>query len=433
MTTKIELILTSKGCNIISTKEINNNFLVHYKCSCGNITQTDSSNIYKTGWSGCKKCAGKRKTNYTNFKQAQTIFQEQGELLPEQEYVNSRTKLNYKCSVCKKEAFISLSDFKRGRKGCNTCKTGKEFLTLEEIENYPENVNETGEIWKRIEGGWISSFGIAKNLKGKLLTICPTKYRYRINGKHQYVSRLMAKAFKIEGYEKLKSQKYVVSFNDDNNTNFNLKNLYVNEKSNVTSKNGSKSRKSEKFKNTLKETLEDYKDIESVIVNLLPHHTIFKNGKIWNENRFLTFSKSGKYEQMCLVKKAYKVHRLVCFAFNFLPDKSKYEDYKDLQVNHIDGNTLNNDASNLEWVTQSENILHAYQTGLNKKLRKVLQYNIDTLEFISEHPSIAEASRLTGVPEHRIRYVCQNCDIMSKSKYWWEFDNPEETEEYSKK
>jgi hypothetical protein len=51
-------------------------------------------------------------------------------------------------------------------------------------------------------------------------------------------------------------------------------------------------------------------------------------------------------------------HRLV--AEYFCPVTKDSTD-----VNHIDGNKLNNDASNLEWCTRSENILHAYATGLN--------------------------------------------------------------------
>ena len=50
------------------------------------------------------------------------------------------------------------------------------------------------------------------------------------------------------------------------------------------------------------------------------------------------------------------VHRLVANAF-----VSGKED--NLVVNHIDGNKLNNDASNLEWVTQSYNVEHGFMLG----------------------------------------------------------------------
>lgn len=55
--------------------------------------------------------------------------------------------------------------------------------------------------------------------------------------------------------------------------------------------------------------------------------------------------------------KAAKVHRLVAELFVPNPQGLK-------EVNHKDGNKLNNCADNLEWCTRSENIRHAYAAGL---------------------------------------------------------------------
>lgn len=53
------------------------------------------------------------------------------------------------------------------------------------------------------------------------------------------------------------------------------------------------------------------------------------------------------------------IHRLLGFAFISNPLNKAF-------INHKDGNKLNNDLNNLEWVTHSENMLHAYNTGLLK-------------------------------------------------------------------
>ena len=53
------------------------------------------------------------------------------------------------------------------------------------------------------------------------------------------------------------------------------------------------------------------------------------------------------------------VHRLVANTF--------FDgDHSNLQVNHIDGNKKNNFVGNLEFVTGSENVKHAYDTGIRK-------------------------------------------------------------------
>ena len=68
------------------------------------------------------------------------------------------------------------------------------------------------------------------------------------------------------------------------------------------------------------------------------------------QRRFVTLRYSG-------IRKVVTVHRLVAGAF-LDPEDGRAE------VNHIDGDPLNNDISNLEYVTHAENMDHAVRIGL---------------------------------------------------------------------
>ena len=97
-------------------------------------------------------------------------------------------------------------------------------------------------------------------------------------------------------------------------------------------------------------------------------------------------------------QKRFKIHRLVAEHFIENPDPKKKT-----FVNHIDGNKLNNNKENLEWVTPRENNLHYYQKVQKKKRERktCLPIPVDVFtikgDFIGSFRSMKNASENTGV------------------------------------
>lgn len=84
-------------------------------------------------------------------------------------------------------------------------------------------------------------------------------------------------------------------------------------------------------------------NVLAVVVN---KQTGYKAVSLWKDNKGQTRT----------------VHRLV--ATTYIPNPNNLP-----EVNHIDGNKLNNQVDNLEWVTRSSNMQHAYNVGLHKQTK----------------------------------------------------------------
>lgn len=89
-----------------------------------------------------------------------------------------------------------------------------------------------------------------------------------------------------------------------------------------------------------------------------------KNYKRQGYEKILKQSVNGRgyYYVLISTKNKYKnllIHKEVAKAF--IDNKNNYTD-----VNHKDGNKLNNNVENLEWCSRSYNITHAYKNGLKK-------------------------------------------------------------------
>ena len=165
------------------------------------------------------------------------------------------------------------------------------------------------------------------------------------------------------------------------------------------------------------------KSLDRIVIHKNRLHKQRKKGKILkpsiNHKGYLTVDlrKQG-------LRKQFFVHRLVGMMFiDNLNNKP--------QINHKDGNKLNNNVNNLEWVTNKENIKHAFDVGLRKppmkgkfgknhnRSKSIIQKDKND-NFIKEFESISEAHNKTKINLGNIHSAC--CGrYKSAGGYKWEY------------
>lgn len=164
-------------------------------------------------------------------------------------------------------------------------------------------------------------------------------------------------------------------------------------------------------------------------------HNIRGNSSYLTREHILKPSiRNGYYfVDLCKNRKQNKVsiHRVV--ALTFIPNIENKS-----QINHINGNKLDNRVDNLEWCTCAENIKHSFEIGLRNvekikdnmrklgksKAKRVIQYD-KNMNFIKEWESATKAGKDLHIFQQSI-VACLKGRTKTAGKYIWKYKQMED-------
>ena len=145
---------------------------------------------------------------------------------------------------------------------------------------------------------------------------------------------------------------------------------------------------------------------------ILPSYRVSSHGRVEGPTGTRTFGTTDDFGYRVLkhAGQTHFVHRLVVVSFSgLLAAAGKV-------TNHKDGNKINNHIDNLEVVSQSENVRHAW--GLRP--RQLIQGRLRGTDAWMTFPSASEAAIRLGISSSNI-YNCCNCRQRSAGGYEWRY------------
>ena len=137
-------------------------------------------------------------------------------------------------------------------------------------------------------------------------------------------------------------------------------------------------------------------------------------GKILNG-----YTEKRGYKSYHIKDKLYMLNKLMSLVYFNTSTDSK------IVLNHKDGNKSNYNINNLEVISQSENISHAYQNNLLEKKNKTPVYQLDSNgNVVKVHDSLTAAEKSTGINRGTFHQVINGrFNYFYRGFYWMKDQN----------
>jgi len=137
---------------------------------------------------------------------------------------------------------------------------------------------------------------------------------------------------------------------------------------------------------------------------------ISDNGRVKNKNKILKLNNTNNrgYLFVAINNKKHMIHIMV--AKKFIQNINNYP-----MVNHKDGDMKNNHVSNLEWITNRLNAIHAIETGLRKDVKQIIQYD-DNDNILNVFKTSVIAGKHFKIHSNSINKYCQGKVISPQFK-----------------
>jgi len=157
--------------------------------------------------------------------------------------------------------------------------------------------------------------------------------------------------------------------------------------------------------------IEEWKLYHSTIKS---KYHISNNGRVKNKDRILKPVHDAGYLAIKINDKYLFMHTLV--ATLFLENPNNYK-----EVNHKDGDKQNNHVDNLEWISHSDNMIHAIENNLKSNVRKVVNFD-NKGNIIKIYLCPTYAGRELNIPAASINCCCRGrYDACGKDRLYFKY------------